>query len=522
MPNRLPRRLGQRYARQIGQLIDEDKKRVWKAFTEEIRPRIARYQKMITGNAKRAEIVKANSLDEIDRVLRRLRISAEEDTFNSAKVKVLSSDFVSSVNRSQRVAFAEQVSKIKGFDPTMSEPWLGPFLRTAIEENVSHIKSIPADYHKSIETIVTQGARRGVSLNEMAKQISDQGGVTLRRGKFIARDQLGSIYGDLTKARHQNIGLKKFKWVTSTDERVRDSHMRLHNQIFTWEEGATNERGETIWPGTDFNCRCYAEAIPSELVDAPEPAPEPEEQLEPEPVPEPEPEEERVVNYMETFSPEVEEEYLHNTWHDLEAGQIDYERLSRSGAITRHAEGAIDDYTGSGYRYMNKQLRFGEEGLREYMVDSGFPENVVNQVMRETAQSIEHLSTSFASGEARLPQSGILWRGITNSTSSKLVDKGRYTDPAFFSTSTDVTVAGAFAKTNPVTGTRDYIRLMTPKGTPAVSVARAEKEVILNRNTTVRVISVETIAPTAKGVSGHTNAMWAGPGGARIFHCVME
>jgi len=53
--------------------------------------------------------------------------------------------------------------------------------------------------------------------------------------------------------------------VTADDERVRDSHDELHDQVFTWKDGARNERGEQIWPGTDYNCRCIAEPYDEEL-----------------------------------------------------------------------------------------------------------------------------------------------------------------------------------------------------------------------------------------------------------------
>jgi len=259
--NKVPRRLAQRYFREIRQLIEEDKKRTWEAFREEIRPRVHQHRRMITSN----RLVTNDAMDDINRVLDRLRETAMEETFNEGKVRRIAARFVEALNDRQRRGFAEQVKKLAGFDPTTREPWLQSFMKTAVEENVSHIKSIAREYHEDVETIVRQGVRRGTSINDMAKGISEKGNVGIKKGRFIARDQLGSLHGDLTKTRQRRLGLKKFRWVTSVDERVRDSHASLHDQIFTWKDGARNERGEQIWPGTDYNCRCSAETVVEEL-----------------------------------------------------------------------------------------------------------------------------------------------------------------------------------------------------------------------------------------------------------------
>ena len=139
-------------------------------------------------------------------------------------------------------------------------------LETAVQENVSWIKSIATEYHDRIESIVMQGVRRGQSINDMAGAIADVGDVSIRRARFIARDQMGSLHGDLVKRRQEGLGLTRFRWRSSQDERVRDSHADLDGQVYTWADGARNERGEQIWPGTDYSCRCVPEPLIEELL----------------------------------------------------------------------------------------------------------------------------------------------------------------------------------------------------------------------------------------------------------------
>ncbi len=49
--------------------------------------------------------------------------------------------------------------------------------------------------------------------------------MTQGRAKIIARDQIGSIHGQLIGHRHKGMGIRKFKWSTSQDERVREAWM---------------------------------------------------------------------------------------------------------------------------------------------------------------------------------------------------------------------------------------------------------------------------------------------------------
>lgn len=260
----VPRRIAQRYFRDIKDLIEIDKKRIWKAFKEEIRPRIHEYRR--EANSPRANSLRTNdSLDEVRGILDRLRRDAE-NTFSPAVLERVAEKFIQNLDEQVKVNFRKQVTRLIAFDPTVNEPWLESFMKTAVQENVSYIKSIANEYHDRVETTVTQGVRRGKSINDIAKDITHQGKVSTSRARFIARDQVGSIHGDLTKRRQEELGLERFIWRTSKDERVRDSHYDLDGGIFTWKDGAINDRGEQIWPGTDYNCRCIAEVVEEDLL----------------------------------------------------------------------------------------------------------------------------------------------------------------------------------------------------------------------------------------------------------------
>lgn len=279
----MPRRAAQQYFRKIRRLLEQDRRMIWRAWLAEIRPRVREYREVMAAEETavpppRLRLVRHvrdrrggglatnDALEDIRRILQRLRRSGEillSDTTLAEHAR----EFVEAVNAASRAAIKQQMSTVLGFDPTATEPWLSSFLETAVQENVSWIKSIAGEYHDKIESVVTQGARRGANINDMAAEIAEIGDVSMRRAKFIARDQLGSLYGDLTKARHTRIGLRRFTWRTSQDERVRDEHAAFDDKVFDWATGAGPEG---LIPGEDFNCRCTAEPLEEELLEVAE------------------------------------------------------------------------------------------------------------------------------------------------------------------------------------------------------------------------------------------------------------
>ena len=94
------------------------------------------------------------------------------------------------------------------------------------------------------------------------------GMVEKRKGhaEMVARTQIASFNSLTTKARAQNLGIEKARWVTSHDERVRKSHRSRNGKEFDLAEGLySSADGKTLLPGTDYNCRCDYELIIPEM-----------------------------------------------------------------------------------------------------------------------------------------------------------------------------------------------------------------------------------------------------------------
>nr|DAN20054.1 MAG TPA: minor capsid protein [Caudoviricetes sp.] len=120
--------------------------------------------------------------------------------------------------------------------------------------NIQLIKSISTQYLDKVQNAVTQAVVNGKPNKDLVQQIKDIGKTTEKRAIFIARDQSSKLNAALTQARHEDVGIKKYMWSTSLDERVRDSHADKEGQIFEY----ANPPADTGNPGHDFNCRCVA------------------------------------------------------------------------------------------------------------------------------------------------------------------------------------------------------------------------------------------------------------------------
>lgn len=154
----------------------------------------------------------------------------------------------------------QRVAKVNIYDDSTG---LGEHLDLFVSDNVKLIKSVAFGQLNDLKGVVTRGARAGLHHTEVAKQIAQQFGVTKRRAAVIARDQIGKLNGELNQIRQTNLGVKRYRWSTSQDERVRASHRTLNGTIQLWTkppvvDPRTGERGH---PGQPIQCRCAAIAI---------------------------------------------------------------------------------------------------------------------------------------------------------------------------------------------------------------------------------------------------------------------
>lgn len=134
---------------------------------------------------------------------------------------------------------------------------LGTTLEAKVLENIDLIQSIPDQYFQKLNQIVFNNITQGTSANGIIKQIRDLTDSTMSRAKVIARDQTSKTNATISQTRQQDLGITKYIWQTSRDERVRATHRAHNGKEFEWSKPPA----DTGHPSNDIQCRCTARGV---------------------------------------------------------------------------------------------------------------------------------------------------------------------------------------------------------------------------------------------------------------------
>lgn len=126
-------------------------------------------------------------------------------------------------------------------------------LRDWTAANVDLIITVPERYFDEIESDVFEFVAAGSRAAELVERIEGLGDHPRFNAARIARDQIGKLTSNLTKARQRDIGVAEYVWSTSQDERVRSEHAERDGRTFSWDEPP-----EDGHPGEPIQCRCVA------------------------------------------------------------------------------------------------------------------------------------------------------------------------------------------------------------------------------------------------------------------------
>lgn len=129
-------------------------------------------------------------------------------------------------------------------------------LDEAIRLNVSMIRTINADTRSRIENIMADALVNRRNKKYVTKALSDALGISQRRARRVAGDQLHKLNIGLTSIRNQELGIAKFQWVTRRDDKVRHLHREYSQKIYRWDKPPSDGL-----PGFPINCRCVARPV---------------------------------------------------------------------------------------------------------------------------------------------------------------------------------------------------------------------------------------------------------------------
>ena len=148
------------------------------------------------------------------------------------------------------------------------KPLVSPGLLTEefATKNAKLIKTLRSELVPALRDEVVRAQQFGMSAEQAADRLAKKWakkGVPIANGnaeprlRMIVRDQIAKLNTDLTKARQEASGIKRFRWISQRDDRVRPLHEEIDGEIYDWSAGHPTEG----LPGQPPNCRCVPEAV---------------------------------------------------------------------------------------------------------------------------------------------------------------------------------------------------------------------------------------------------------------------
>ncbi len=123
------------------------------------------------------------------------------------------------------------------------------YIKNWADENIIKLRT-------QVQSHVLAGGRA----EGLVKLLQENYGQSKAKAKFLARQETSLLMSKFQETKMREVGVTKYRWSTSHDERVRPDHAALDGKIFSFDmPPVTNKKtGAHNNPGEDFNCRCIA------------------------------------------------------------------------------------------------------------------------------------------------------------------------------------------------------------------------------------------------------------------------
>jgi SPP1 gp7 family putative phage head morphogenesis protein len=140
-----------------------------------------------------------------------------------------------------------------------------PRMRETIAEDYTYnmnkyIQDWYADDIIKLRGRVEEAVAVGYRADHMRDVLMAEYGVAERKALFLAKQEGSLLVSKYRETRYKEVGLMRYRWSTSHDQRVRHDHRELNEKIFDWDHPPITDQHTDArnHPGEDFNCRCVA------------------------------------------------------------------------------------------------------------------------------------------------------------------------------------------------------------------------------------------------------------------------
>ena len=188
------------------------------------------------------------ALEIIDGVFRRWRMGGLVDGEVAAHSTRVSSYHKRRLIQTFRTALGIDIR------PRLLDSAIEPLMSAWRQENISLIRTVPERFHGALYQRVSETfAQQPFDQQALSKVLNREFKVTGSNLRRITRDQISKAVGQLTHARHRQLGIQEYTWRTAQDERVRPTHQVLDGTPQRWDSPPSVGH-----PGQDVSCRCVA------------------------------------------------------------------------------------------------------------------------------------------------------------------------------------------------------------------------------------------------------------------------
>lgn len=114
-------------------------------------------------------------------------------------------------------------------------------LRASIEENVMYISDLPVKYSGQVRGAVYRTVTGGGTLKDLQVSLRKYAGMTARRAKLVATDQINKAFVNISAQRMKQAGITKYMWVhTNAGKTYRPYHKRKWDGVSGKKNGHPN------------------------------------------------------------------------------------------------------------------------------------------------------------------------------------------------------------------------------------------------------------------------------------------
>jgi len=243
------------YPRMIERAYDKKLRRIVREMDKVVKEIVVARLPSVLRDARASNERFDNYVDDLEAMFNQMRIVYGERV-DDPRITNVVGETGNAVNTTNAGAFTSKISAVTGVNVIANVPGVRDAVNLWTRQNVTLIKTLGEEHFKDIERIVIDGVEQGKGLRTITKEIQKKTKASRNRAKLIARDQVGKLTANITARRSSELGVKRFRWVTSLDDRVRASHRALHGKVYSYEKGASVDGETGVLPGEPINCRC--------------------------------------------------------------------------------------------------------------------------------------------------------------------------------------------------------------------------------------------------------------------------